>query len=112
MIQLYHNNRCSKSRATKQILEERKVDFVEINYLQNPPTLQELQNILHALQVTPSEFIRSGEKVFKELNLHSACEEEMLEVMVQHPILIERPIVVSDKGVRIGRPPENVLEIL
>lgn len=112
MIKIYHNPRCSKSRATLQILEDKSLDFETVEYLKNPPNKQELQDILNKLNLEPSEIVRKGEKVFKELDLKNANENQILDAMVENPILIERPIVVSDNVAKIGRPPEDVLEIL
>lgn len=112
MIRLYHNPKCSKSRATKQILQDKNLDFVEVEYLKNPPKRQELEDILKQLDIQPSGLIRSGESIFKELSLQHASEEELLTAMLDNPILIERPIVITNKGAKIGRPPENILEIV
>jgi arsenate reductase len=112
MIKIYHNPRCSKSRATLQILEEKSLDFETIKYLETPLKKEELQNVLKELNLKPSEFARSGEGVFKELNLKTASEDEIFGAMLENPILIERPIVITPKGIRIGRPPESILEIL
>jgi arsenate reductase len=112
MIKIYHNPRCSKSRATLQILEEKSLDFETIKYLETPLKKEELQNVLKELNLKPSEFVRSSEGVFKELNLKTASEDEIFDAMLKNPILIERPIVITSKGVRIGRPPESILEIL
>jgi len=112
MCVIYHNSKCSKSRASKQILEEKGIDFQIINYLQNPPSIQELQQILVELNISATDFIRSGETLFKELNLQNASNEELIITMVKNPQLIQRPIIKTKKGVCIGRPPENILQIL
>jgi arsenate reductase len=112
MCVIYHNSRCSKSRATLKILEEKGVNVTIINYLEQTPNQQELSDLLDAIGLKPSQFIRKGEDIFKELNLQNASENELLKAMVRYPKLIERPIVKTSKGVKIGRPPESVLEIL
>ena len=111
---IYHNTRCSKSRATVAILEQNDVDFDIVNYLNEPPTESELKAILKDLGMTAQELMRKGESKYKELELSnkSLGEDELIKAMIEFPILIERPIVRTDKGVAIGRPPENVYSIL
>lgn len=111
---LYHNPRCSKSRAALAILQERGVDFEEVRYLETPPNESELRKLLDKLGMVPLELMRRSEGVFKELGLGDAdvSDEERVRAMATNPILIERPVfVVSDKAV-VGRPPERVLELL
>jgi len=111
---IYHNARCSKSRATVAILEQNDVDFEVVNYLVNPPSESELKSILKDLDISARELLRRGESKFKELGLSdkSLSEEHLIKSMLEFPILIERPIVRTVKGVAIGRPPENVNSIL
>jgi len=111
---IYHNTRCSKSRATVAILEQNDVDFDIVNYLNEPPTESELKAILKDLGMTARELMRKGESKYKELELSnkSLREDELIKAMLEFPILIERPIVRTDNGVAIGRPPENVYSIL
>ena len=111
---IYHNARCSKSRATVAILEQNDVDFEVVNYLVNPPSESELKSILKDLDISARELLRRGESKFKELGLSdkSLSEEHLIKSMLEFPILIERPIVRTEKGVVIGRPPENVNSIL
>jgi arsenate reductase (glutaredoxin) len=111
---IYHNRRCSKSRATVAILEQNNVDFEIVNYLDEPPSDSELKAILKELGMSARELMRRGESKYKELELSkkSLSEDELIKVMLEFPILIERPIVRTDKGVAIGRPPENVYSIL
>ncbi|SFV58581.1 Arsenate reductase [hydrothermal vent metagenome] len=110
---IYHNPKCSKSRATKDILEEKNMEYQVIEYLKNPPTKQELKEILFGLGISAKELMRTGESEYKTQNLANKNDEEMLiQAMINTPILIERPIVKTDKGIIIGRPPENVLKIL
>ncbi len=112
---IYHNQRCSKSRATLQILEEKNVDLTIVNYLETPPTKADLKRILQLLDKRPQELIRFKENIAQELNLSENDKydlEEWLELMINHPILIERPIVIAGDKAVIGRPPENVLSII
>ncbi|MCS5592779.1 MAG: arsenate reductase (glutaredoxin) [Gammaproteobacteria bacterium] len=111
---IYHNARCSKSRATLAILEQNKFDFEIINYLDTPPSEAELTTLLADLGLSARELIRSGEAEFKSQGLSddSLSEQALVQAMIATPILIERPIVRTNKGVIIGRPPENVLTIL
>jgi arsenate reductase len=111
---IYHNPRCSKSRNTLQILNDNDVN-VEIKlYLENPPPSEELSKIGQMLHKTPMEFIRNKEDKFKELNLKSftGSDNELFQIMSENPKLIERPIVVCGNNAIIGRPPENVNELL
>ena len=111
---IYHNTRCSKSRATLAILEQNDVDFEVVNYLDTPPNEQELKAILKDLGVSARDLMRRGESKYKELGLSdkSLSEDYLIKAMLESPILIERPIVRTDKGVAIGRPPENINSIL
>ena len=111
---IYHNTRCSKSRATVAILEQNDVDFAIVNYLDKPPAESELKAILKDLGMTARELMRRGESKYKELGLSdkSLSEKELINAMLEFPILIERPIVRTEKGVAIGRPPENIIAII
>ncbi|HEX7080115.1 MAG TPA: arsenate reductase (glutaredoxin) [Gammaproteobacteria bacterium] len=109
---IYHNPRCSKSRATLALLEERGVDTEVIEYLKTPPTRKELEKLLKKLGMRASELIRKGEKEWKDSGKDaSASEAELIDLMLSHPILIERPIVEVGERARVGRPPERVLEL-
>lgn len=112
---IYHNPRCSKSRATLALLTERGIEPEVITYLETPPSKAELKQVLSQLGVAPPDIIRFNEQVAKQAGLRpndSRSEDEWLELMLANPILIERPIVVCGDQARIGRPPESVLEIL
>ena len=118
-VTIYHNPRCSKSRQTLQLLQERGIEPRIVKYLETPPSVDELREILKLLGFSsPRELMRRKEKEYKELGLddESKSDEELLKAMVEHPRLIERPVVIveDEKGKRaaLGRPPENVLEIL
>ena len=111
---IYHNARCFKSRATLAILEQNDVDFEVVNYLVNPPSESEIKSILKDLGINARDLLRKGEAKFKELGLSdkTLSEEHLIKSMIEFPILIERPIVRTEKGAVIGRPPENVNSIL
>ncbi|QCU90129.1 arsenate reductase (glutaredoxin) [Thiomicrorhabdus sediminis] len=111
---IYHNPRCSKSRSSLQILNEHNVATDEVRYLQTPPSKQELAELCRLMGLKPAQIVRRGETVFKELDLAEAqlTDDEWLDILIANPILIERPIVkIGDKAV-MGRPPENVLQLL
>lgn len=114
-VELWHNPSCSKSRGAKEILDERGITYTERRYLDQPPTPDELDELLRALRQEPWEMARTGEAVAKELGL-SAWEHDRrrwIDAMVENPILIERPILVADDGrAVIGRPPEAVTTLL
>lgn len=113
-ITIYHNPRCSKSRQTLQLLIEHGVEAEVINYLDTPPSRTELERILLLLGLEPRELMRHKEVEYAELHLDDPAltRDALIEAMVQHPRLIERPIVIRGKQAVIGRPPEKVLEIL
>jgi arsenate reductase len=114
-VTIYHNARCSKSRATLALLQERERDVQIINYLETPPSAEDLEAILKRLGVPPVELIRFGESVARHLSIKASDtrpDEEWIGIMAAHPILIERPIVVVGERAAIGRPPENVLALL
>jgi arsenate reductase len=111
---IYHNPRCSKSRQTLALLEEKGVELEIIEYLKTPPDLETLKNILTKLGISPHELMRKGESIYKELNLVAQAEDSqtLLNAMLENPVLIERPIVLANDKAAIGRPPESVLDIL
>ena len=112
-VTIYHNPRCSKSRATLALLEEREIDLQIVEYLKTPPDTKTLKLLLEKLDIEPRALLRKGESVYKELGLSEVDDrDQLIEAMVKNPILIERPIVVRGDKARIGRPPEKVLEIL
>ncbi len=113
-ITIYHNPRCSKSRATLKLIEERGLSPEIIRYLETPPSKDELRELLALLGMGPRDLLRKREKQYKALGLDDPAldDEALLEAMAAHPILIERPIVVANGRAVIGRPPENVLKIL
>lgn len=110
---IFHNPRCSKSRQTLQLLQERGIKPEIVEYLQNAPTASELNSILHKLGKEPMELMRKGEDEFKEhVKGRDLSRSELIALMVQYPKLIERPIVLHGDKAALGRPPESVLEIL
>ncbi|MEP5612824.1 MAG: arsenate reductase (glutaredoxin) [Cyclobacteriaceae bacterium] len=113
MIKIYHNQRCSKSRCTLDILKEKSVEMEVVDYQANPPSSDELRDILRMLDMKPLDLIRKGEEIFKEhFKGKDLTDEEWIAAMIKYPKLIERPIVVHNGQAVIGRPPENVEKIL
>lgn len=112
-ITIYHNPRCSKSRQTLQLIRDAGIEPRVVEYLKSPPTVEELKATLRKLKLEPLAAIRRTEAAFKELGLdRDVSRDEAITAMVENPILIERPIVVRGNRAVIGRPPENVKELL
>jgi arsenate reductase len=113
-VRIFHNPRCSKSRATLALLEEQSISPTIQRYLDEPPTTDELRDILSLLGKSPRELMRTGEDAYKVNGLDNSAlsDEELIAAMVANPILIERPIVIANGKAAIGRPPESVLDIL
>ena len=112
-ITIWHNPRCSKSRTALALLEEHGVEPMQVKYLETPPTESEIRHILSLLGVPAIDLMRRGEATFKQLNLSSdTSDDELIGAMVSHPILIERPVIISAAQAVIGRPPENALTLL
>jgi len=113
-VKIYHNPRCGKSRQTLQLLQEQGIEPEIIEYLKTPPSAEELNIILKKLGIEPRELMRKNEAEYKVsgLNDETLDREALINSMVSHPILIERPIVVANDKAAIGRPPEAVLTIL
>ena len=113
-VRIYHNSRCSKSRGTLELLQARGIEPEVVNYLDTPPNVDELRNLLRLLGMTPRQLLRTGEAEYRELGLDDPAvgDEAVLQAMATHPKLIERPIVVANGKAAIGRPPEAVLAIL
>tara|TARA_B100000959_G_scaffold231099_1_gene247430 strand:- start:223 stop:588 length:366 start_codon:yes stop_codon:yes gene_type:complete len=111
---IFHNPRCSKSRKTLEILLERGVDTEIVQYLKTPPDHKTLENILKILNIKPMDLMRKGEVLYKELNIdkYQNNSEMLIKIMIENPILIERPIVLANNKAVIGRPPELVLSII
>jgi arsenate reductase len=112
-MRIYHNPRCSKSRGALALLEEHGITPEVVRYLDEPPTREELIALLAKLGMKPSELVRTGEDLCKtECAGKAMSEDDWLTVMLKHPVLIERPIVVCGEGAVVARPPEKVLELL
>ncbi len=113
-MKIYHNPRCSKSRQTLQLLEERHLDAEVVEYLKTPPGKEELGELLDMLGLEPRQLMRTKEAEYKDLGLDDASlsRAQLIDAMVATPKLIERPIVVNNGKAAIGRPPETVLDIL
>ena len=113
MTKIYHNPRCRKSRETLQILRDHQEDVEIIKYLENPPSEKELAQLLKLLGINPQELVRTNEKIWKEqFKGKHLTDQELVKIMVENPILIERPIVVKNGKAALGRPPESVKGIL
>lgn len=110
---IYHNPRCSKSRQTLALLQEEGIEPLVVYYLDNPPTVDGLRQLLQRLGLSARDLVRSKEAEYKNAGLDKhSDEEELLAAMAAHPKLIERPIVVRGERAVLGRPPENVLELI
>jgi len=113
-VRIYHNPGCTKCRLTMQLLDDNGVNPDVVEYLEQPPSVAELTEILELLSLEPRELMRKHEAPFKAMNLDDTnlSREELIQAMVDNPILIERPIIIHGNKATIGRPPERVLEIL
>ena len=111
---IYHNPRCSKSRHALELLKDNGINPKVVLYLQTPLSEKELVLILKKLNLEAKELLRKGEAEFKELKLSdsSKSEEDLIKAMIKFPKLMERPIIINRDRAVIGRPPENVLEII
>ena len=111
---IYHNPNCSKSRQTLELLGEHGITPTIIEYLKTPPTAEKLKEILIQLGFAPRDLMRQKEAVYAECELDNASlsDDDLIDFMVKHPILIERPIVLANSKAALGRPPERVLKIL
>ena len=113
-ITIYHNPRCSKSRQALQLLRDKGIEPDIVEYLKAPPDKNTLKALLEMLAMEPRQLIRRKEKEYKALGLADPAvgDEALLEAMVEHPRLIERPVVVCGDKAALGRPPEKVLDVL
>ena len=110
---IWHNPRCSKSRQTLALLTEHGIEPHERRYLEDTPTAAELTTVIQQLGMTPWALLRRGESVFKESGLSErSSDRDIVAAMIEHPVLIERPIVVHGGRAALGRPPEHVLSLL
>jgi len=112
-VKIWHNPRCSKSRNAAALLEEKGVDAEVVKYLDTPPSKEEIKEVLKMLGISARELMRTKEDIYKELDLKNENDEEkLIEAMVKNPKLIERPIVIKNGKAVIGRPIENIIELL
>ena len=114
-VTMWHNPRCSKSRQTLALLQEKGIEPRIVKYLETPPTAQELKEVIRMLGLSSArDLMRRKEKEYRELGLDDPAktEDELITAMVEHPRLIERPVVIKDGKAALGRPPEQVLDIL
>lgn len=111
MFTIYHNPKCSKSRETLKLLEEKTSEIKIVEYLKAPLTCDELVQLSSKLGISPLKFIRTKESIIKEENIDLSSDDAALLAMVKYPKIMERPIVVSGDRAIIGRPPENVLTL-
>lgn len=113
-MKIYHNPRCRKSRETLKLIQDSGIEPDIIEYLKDPPTASELDSILKKLNLQPQQIMRTGEQIYKDLKLRDRelSRSEAIQILVEHPKLIERPIVVKGRQAILGRPPENVKTLL
>lgn len=113
-VTIYHNPRCSKSRQTLDLVRSKTDDIEIVEYLKTPPAHEELANIVELLAIAPRDLCRKKEAEYKAAGIDNSAlsDQEVMDLMIQNPKVIERPIVVFNGKAVIGRPPENVLDIL
>lgn len=113
-ITIYHNSKCSNSRGALALIREYGLEPEVIEYLKTPPSKETLKALITAAGITPRELLRTKEDIYAKLGLDDAkwTDDELVDFMLQHPVLINRPLVVTPLGTRLCRPPERVLEIL
>ena len=113
MVQIYHNNRCSKSRCSLAILEASGTAFEIVKYLENTPTKEALEKIIGLLKITPLQLVRKNEVIWKEnYKNKELTDTEIIQAMIENPKLIERPIIINGDKAVIGRPPELISTII
>ena len=112
-IQIWHNPKCSKSRAAIELLENKSINANVVKYLEQTPTKEQLKDVLSKLKISAKELLRTSEDIYKELNLKDINDEEtLIEIMTKNPILIERPIIIKGDKAVIARPIENLEDLL
>lgn len=113
-VRIYHNPRCSKSRETLALLEDKGIEPEIVEYLKDPPDRKQLKSILAMLGLSPRQLMRTKEAVYRDKHLDDdkLSDDQLIDAMLADPVLIERPIVIANRKAAIGRPPENVLGIL
>ena len=114
VIRIYQKPTCSKCRTTLGILEECAVEFDSINYYETPLTVEELRGLINKLGISPRDLMRKGEQLYRDLGLgeRELSDDELIKLMVENPDLMQRPIVVHGDKAVLGRPPENVKQLL
>ncbi|MBA5630318.1 arsenate reductase (glutaredoxin) [Moheibacter lacus] len=113
MIKIYHNNRCSKSREGKQIIEDSGKDFEVVEYMKAPMSKNDLESIIQKLRIRPLDLVRKKEKAWKEnFEGQDLTDDEIIQAMIEHPALMERPIVINGRKAVVGRPPVLIKDIL
>ena len=112
MVEIWHNPRCSKSRQALALLEERGIEPTIVRYLDDPPTKSRIKEVVKLLGGEAISLVRKKEALFGELDLKDASSSKLIDAMAEHPKLIERPVVITEKGARIGRPTEAIEEVL
>ena len=113
-FKIFHNSRCSKSRQALQILQDSNCDIEIINYLETDLDMTLIKDVLNKLSLKPRDILRTNEQDYKDNNLKEdgLSDDDLIDYMIKHPKLIERPIVIRGHKAVLGRPPENVLELL
>jgi arsenate reductase len=113
-ITIYHNPRCTKSRQTLKLIEEQGITPEVVLYLETPPTKSRLKDLIKMLKIKPIDLVRRSEDPAKKAGVgkKNLTDEQLIDLMVKHPVLIERPIVTKGRRAILARPPENVLDIL
>jgi arsenate reductase len=112
-MKIYHNPRCRKSREGLAILKEMNLDFEIVEYLKNPPSVKELNELIKKLNIKPVELVRKNEAIWKEnYKGKDLTDDEIIKAMAENPKLIERPIVITEHSAILGRPPEIIRTIL
>ena len=109
---IYHNPRCSTSRKTLELLRDNGIEPTVVEYLKKPPSRDEIAALIRDAGIDVRSAVRKREALYAELNLAEASDDELLDAMAEHPILIERPFVVTPRGTRLARPIDTVREIL
>ncbi len=110
---IYHNPRCSKSRETLALLQAKGVEPSIVEYLKTPPSPSQLKAIVKQLGIKPEQLVRKSEEIYKSRYANKTLSDaQWIEAMVEHPSLIERPIVIRAQRAALGRPPQNVLQLL
>lgn len=113
-IAIYHNPRCSTSRAVLALIREAGIEPVVVDYMRNPPTREQLLSLLLALDIPPRALLRTKESAYRKLGLagETVTDRQIIDAIIGHPQLMQRPIVASEKGVKLCRPPEIVRDLL